>query len=215
MSSYQYELKNVYLGHILLPEEYQQVEYIQSSSTNSSWQWIDWQKIATWVTSTNNISIEVKISNFTQNWSFAVFGSDSSWWSNGYTLLSRSYEFGSNYTFDDWTASTRTICDWWTHIIELSQSWLIVDWTTKHTPSSVTFTWIELNLFAMNRAWTAREFWWFRMYYCKIWSSWTLVRDYVPCYRKSDNVIWLYDVVNKQFYVNSWSGSFTKWSNVE
>ena len=54
----------------------------------------------------------------------------------------------------------------------------------------------------------------FDLSYCKIYENWTLIRDFVPCYRKSDNVIWLYDLVNNQFYTNSWSWTFTKWPDV-
>lgn len=44
----------------------------------------------------------------------------------------------------------------------------------------------------------------------KIWDNGTLIREFVPCYRKSDNVIGLYDKVNGVFYVNAGSGDFTK-----
>ena len=37
-----------------------------------------------------------------------------------------------------------------------------------------------------------------------------LVRNFVPCYRKSDGVIGMYDTVNSVFYTNAGSGSFTK-----
>lgn len=189
---------------------YKKVEYIQSSSSWSS-EWTNWQRIATWITPTNTTKIEMKISNFTQNGSFAIFGSDQSWWTRWFTSISRSCEFWSTYSFDDWTWSTRVICDWWTHIVELSQSWYIVDWVNKVTPSSVSFTWVELQLFCMNRNWTMREYSWYRLYYCKIWSNWNLVREFIPCYRKSDNVIWLYDKVNDVFYTNKGYNSFTKW----
>lgn len=53
-----------------------------------------------------------------------------------------------------------------------------------------------------------------RMYSCTIKTSWTLVRDFRPVYRKSDNVIWLLDIVNKVFYTNQWTWSFTKWWNI-
>lgn len=43
---------------------------------------------------------------------------------------------------------------------------------------------------------------------CKIYDSDTLVRDFVPCYRKSDNVAGLYDLVNNVFYTNAGSGTF-------
>lgn len=192
-----------------LPDAYQEVDYIQSSCSWTT-EGTNWQRIATWFSPKNTSKIELKISDFTQNWSFALFWEDQSRWTRWFTIISRSYEFWVNAVFDDWTATTRTICDWWTHTIELSQSWLIVDWVTIVTPASASFTWVELNLFAMNRNGTAREFGWFKMYYCKLRDGETLVRDFVPCYRKSDSVIWMYDLVNNQFYTNAWSGTFTK-----
>ena len=36
----------------------------------------------------------------------------------------------------------------------------------------------------------------------------TLVRDLVPCYRKSDGVVGMYDIVNKKFYTNSFQGTY-------
>lgn len=47
-------------------------------------------------------------------------------------------------------------------------------------------------------------------YYAKFWdSNGTLIRDYIPAQRKSDNVLGMYDAVNDTFTVNSGSGSFT------
>ena len=42
----------------------------------------------------------------------------------------------------------------------------------------------------------------------------TEVRNFVPCYRKSDDVIGLYDMTNDVFYTNAGSGTFTKGPNV-
>lgn len=39
-------------------------------------------------------------------------------------------------------------------------------------------------------------------------------RDFVPCYRKADNVIGLYDLVYGTFYTNQGSGTFTKGNDV-
>lgn len=49
-----------------------------------------------------------------------------------------------------------------------------------------------------------------KIYSFKIYENIYLVRDYVPCYRNSDNVIGLYDLVNNQFYTNAGTGTFTK-----
>lgn len=48
-----------------------------------------------------------------------------------------------------------------------------------------------------------------RFYYSKIiGSNDTIMRELYPCYRKSDNVVGLYDNANKTFYTNNGTGSF-------
>lgn len=54
-----------------------------------------------------------------------------------------------------------------------------------------------------------------KMYYFKIYDNNILVRDFVPCYRKSDNVIGLYDKVNSVFYTNAGTGTFLKGNDVK
>ena len=53
-----------------------------------------------------------------------------------------------------------------------------------------------------------------RLYYLKMYSDGELVRDYIPCYRKSDSVIGLYDLVSRTFFINQGTGSFTKGGDV-
>lgn len=53
-----------------------------------------------------------------------------------------------------------------------------------------------------------------RVYSCKIYDGETLIRDFIPCYRKSDEVIGMYDLVNNVFYTNVSNGEFTKGSNI-
>ena len=50
-----------------------------------------------------------------------------------------------------------------------------------------------------------------KLYSCEVKVDWAQVRNFVPCYRKSDWEIWLYDLVNDVFYTNQWSWAFTKW----
>ena len=52
-----------------------------------------------------------------------------------------------------------------------------------------------------------------KVYYCKITVDGTLVRNFVPCYRKSDNIVGLYDLVNGVFYTNAGTGNFAKGKN--
>ena len=45
-------------------------------------------------------------------------------------------------------------------------------------------------------------------YYVKIYDGETLIRDMIPCYRKSDNKPGMYDTVNGTFYTNAGTGEF-------
>lgn len=42
----------------------------------------------------------------------------------------------------------------------------------------------------------------------------TIVRHLIPCYRKNDNVIGMYDLAGKQFYTNAGTGTFLKGADV-
>ena len=53
-----------------------------------------------------------------------------------------------------------------------------------------------------------------RVYRAKIYEGTTLKMDFIPCYRKLDSAIGLYDKVTKQFYVNSGTGTFTKGKDI-
>lgn len=52
-----------------------------------------------------------------------------------------------------------------------------------------------------------------RLYRFKMWDDNVLVRDFVPCYRKSDNKIGLIDIVNNVFYTTP-TDDFTKGDDV-
>lgn len=53
-----------------------------------------------------------------------------------------------------------------------------------------------------------------RLYSCKIYDNDTLIRDYLPCYRKADNATGLYDLVNGEFYANAGTNNFIVGGNV-
>jgi hypothetical protein len=48
-----------------------------------------------------------------------------------------------------------------------------------------------------------------RIYSCKMYESDTLIRDFVPCTRDSDNKVGLYDVVNDVFYTSATNNQYT------
>ena len=200
-----------------LPAEYQEVEYIQSSWT----QWID-----TWVLPTVDTKSQIKVQFLAYTWD-CVYGFQ--------TSDGRDYRFFNAYAYSSWQTFDNGRC-----VLDFPMS---TNWRIK-TSAWTLFTWIDYELEISNRyvknlstntdivSWTAQSQWavtvtnsitlnwqWTRhsqnkWYYVKIWEGVTQVRDLVPCYRKSDSVIWMYDLVNDVFYTNSWTWTFTKWSNV-
>ena len=53
-----------------------------------------------------------------------------------------------------------------------------------------------------------------RVYSLKMYENGQIRREFVPCYRKSDNAIGLYDLVTNQFYTNAGTGTFVRGANV-
>ena len=83
--------------------------------------------------------------------------------------------------------------------------------------SSLTYEWdSNLWIFAQNVGDTHTVMWNAR--YClksmQITQGNDLIRDFVPCYRVSDNVAGLYDLVNDVFYTNAGEGTFIVGGNV-
>lgn len=48
------------------------------------------------------------------------------------------------------------------------------------------------------------------IYDCKIYEDNNLIRYFIPCYRKSDNHVGMYDVINDEFYMNQGTDVFVK-----
>lgn len=48
-----------------------------------------------------------------------------------------------------------------------------------------------------------------KLFYCKMYENDILIRDFIPCYRNSDNEVGMYDLVNNVFYINQGTGTFT------
>ena len=53
------------------------------------------------------------------------------------------------------------------------------------------------------------------VYSCKIYDGYTIVRDFVPAIRTSDNKVGFYDFANSKFYTNNGSGDFTTPNSIE
>ena len=201
---------NVYIPYTRLPAEYQEVEYIQSSGTqyidtwywNSNWVYVDmeleytstpslqvifWAEVWSWELQRLHVWATTKHSI----WSSTA---EVSWWS-----VQANTRYVYNASFVAWTWAS-----------------LYVNNTLTASTSTTWYSSANLFIFAWNLRWSAAALWYMKLYYLKIYTpdKSTLVRDFIPCYRKSDSVIWLYDLVNNQFYTNSWTGTFSKGNDV-
>ena len=53
-----------------------------------------------------------------------------------------------------------------------------------------------------------------KIYYLKIYENADLTKYFVPCYRKSDNIAGMYEVIGNKFYTNNGTGEFTVGADV-
>ncbi len=199
----------------LLPNTYQQVKYIESTGT---------QYIDTGIVPVSTISITTKV-QFTVNYADAAFmqamngcASDSA---NtrcvfGYTSFSSDKNFYIGIS--DKNIFTEVPFDTKIHTIAINMNgeWSIDGVTKKQivqtSQANETF-W----LFARNYSTNQDSFnnpCSMRLYNFKAYDNGTLIRDFIPCYRKHDGVIGLYDIVNDVFYTNQRTGTFIKGGDV-
>ena len=107
------------------------------------------------------------------------------------------------------------------HVFDSNKNYLYIDGIQLFTTTYTAFTSeYPIYLFAMadnNNKTNPPEpstFVKTKFYNSKIYDNGVLERNFIPCYRKSDGVIGLYDMVYGEFYTNQGSGSFIKGSDV-
>jgi hypothetical protein len=198
--------------------DYQEVEYIQTTGT----QWIDsWYKYI----SPNTVKYELSY-NLTSSIWVSYFGARTqpgTWtgWSGipfGWAIYSNTSNFwnfatsvGSDYILSvEFIPSTSK-----TNLIQYTNGTQTYNQTysvaSYMPPTQTKNIWLFCDI---NWDGTAIQLAQMKAYSFKIWVNDELERDFVPCYRKSDTAIWMYDLVNDVFYTNSWSWTFTKWPDV-
>lgn len=186
-----------------IPSAYQEVEWI----------WNSWTEfIDTGFYPDSNTTVQMKFI-YSQYAGWTIF-----WYGLSEADMFRFFR-ADNTTYLDYGSGQRGNRISWTYITSTTDIYECEFWnryvkdiptdTVKFSSSVVSFA---------RKSYTARIFGdindIINLYYCKVYDNWTLVRDFVPCYRKSDWEIWVYDIVNSQFYTNSWTGTFTKWADV-
>lgn len=183
-----------------LPTEYQEVEYIQSSGT----QYID----TGYKPTSNNLRVVCDFEYTADHSASSVFGSESSghysivpWGAPDFyvgsstQLLTQTTALNIKYALDvHANAGTLTVS--------------LNGKTNSASYSGSILTTVNMGIFCNIIAGVASQFCSMKLYAMYIYDNSNLVRDFVPCYRKSDNVAGLYDLVNNVFYTNAGSGVF-------
>ena len=198
---------------ITLPSEYQEVRYIQSTGT---------QYINTgYVIKSNNLKFDLDAA-----WTGSASGTFASYFGFmksssatnpriGLHNYSGTFMYGCNATINTDTVDKKD------HAFVLSgngssQS-LSIDGEIVNTSSTaydLSSNTLSLFLFARNLAGASNNLVPAKIYRFKLTVDGRVQRYMFPCYRKSDNVIGMYDIIGNTFYPNSGSGNFLKGHNI-
>ena len=192
-----------------LPSEYQSLEYIESNGT----QWID-----TGIKGKSSIKIDTTLANKDLTISTHFMGSRESYMVNGIgiskqydaTLLSTRFAFGTEvYDIQDSSGSINT--EEINHYVLDKNGAYVNDTLMSNVNSSSFESNYNIYVFTANDGGNAhQQKSSIRLYQLKLYDNNTIVREFIPCYRISDNIIGLYDIVNNAFYTNQGTGTFIK-----
>ena len=69
-------------------------------------------------------------------------------------------------------------------------------------------------IFALNENGAIKQYGKVQLYSLKLFDGERKIRDFVPCYQKSDGVIGMYDLVHDVFYTNKGTGNFLKGQDI-
>ena len=185
-----------------LPSEYQQVEYIESTGT---------QYIDTGIKCSQNMSCEIE-NNFNELSGIQLFGAYSSPKRTHYGIvddrvympsvensLTTEHIFYTNMNYHTFFLSS-TVYKYDNEIIANG----MFEFTNG----------LNFYLFARNNNENVTNYCKSKMTKAKFWIDNKLIKNFIPCYRKSDNKPGLYDLVNNEFYTNQGTGDFEKGDDV-
>ena len=186
-----------------LPDKYQRVEYIQTDGA----QMINLGKVGDTVATYDIAFIS---DNHRQLMGYG--GSGSEYWG---ATDSTKYESGGTQGEATDTTKRRTIT--WTYSYRDNLSKLEYDGVTivNQHGASTNVDEKGYKLFNILDDASAQYGCACKLYGLQMWHYGNLTRNLIPCYRKSDNVIGLFDTVGMTFYTNIGTGSFGKGTNVE
>ena len=206
-SSFDTEIESISGGgqSYRLPDEYQEVEYIETSGT---------QYINSGYYANGNSQFEFKITYKTN--AGVPFGAYNGSWQTGYGYYHNNTSSNSEYVHYYSNAQTsQQGSQNTTQEIIINKGNVKVNGITTYTTPYNTFT-IDYPTYVLAGNWAgtrAEQPIACKLYYFTIKESNELKREFIPCYRKSDSVIGMYDLENNTFYTNAGTGSFTAGPN--
>ncbi len=211
---YKYELKDSgtckYEINNNLPSEYQQVEYIASTGT---------QYIDTGLIPSTNLSVEVEMKYIKGT---NIYGFNGAYESGKAFQLGLAYvddntvRISMNGGFKEPVGKTGLDINSF-YTIKLSNGEQYVNDELIDTQVYGALTSNKFLLFgrtSLDNNVVGIQQWNGQIKSFKAWEDGNLIKDFIPCYRKSDNVIGMYDLVNNVFYTNSGTGTFEKGNDV-
>lgn len=188
-----------------LPQEYQEVEYIESTGT----QYIDTRYK---IDDTCGYKIDVSILDSIDSIELGVKGTgDSRWCLNSYS-----------YIYISWNTYVNIVqVDTDRHIIQMNykndRKRIVDDIEYRPITQTLNPSASNYNVLLFAAHWGSNSVSLYgsaRIYSCQITKGSNIVRDFIPCYRKADNEIGLYDTVTNTFFTNQGTGTFAKGSDV-
>lgn len=193
-------------GGARLPAEYQEVEYIQTPGQC---------KLDTQYNPTEKTRIVADMQETSQNSYPRIFANGQL---TGVGNIVMEFESGRLFVKFGMSASynqTNTYRDLQRHKYEIDGNIAYIDGTQVASTSAGTFTSnSSIGIFSSPSNTAYMDYFIGKCFGFVIYEDGTKVRDYIPCYRKSDGVIGLYDIVNDGFIINSGPGTLSKGADV-
>lgn len=199
------EAERSYIVASMLPTEYQQIDYIESTGT---------QYIDTGVILTEQHGVRLLFKPTAKN-SSVVFGSRTSATANNFAVLLSTENNAFNTVVDFYNYQKNRL----QQTVELNTP-VLVD--MDNLSLSVNEKSVDINTYAPfttpgsalifsgagNFPWTTKAS--MQLYECVILENGTVRKQFIPCYRKSDGVAGLYETIERRFYTNAGTGTFIK-----
>ena len=196
-----------------LPSEYQQVEYIESTGT---------QYIDTNVNADYKLSVLAEFSLTEFGNAFGAIGSASGLGNRHHFNFANSqgiryYYTGTNVNTVQLFSPNEELGVKHKYFIDIYNSKVQIDDGTLENIDTRSEFDIGINYWLFRRnanSDSLKTYSKIKLYNFKMYKENILVRNFIPCYRKNDSVIGLYDTINNVFYTNDGTGIFGKGSNV-